>query len=296
MDTATLRTFVVAAQCENFRLTARRRFISQATVTQQIQRLEAELGASLFDRRGRSIRLSSAGRRFQPHAERILQEAAAAISALADAGAETQPLAIAASPHIARTLLPQALRRLRQQLPTLEWSLSVVPSEEVTRHVAEGLSQVGFTRQLPGRSGLSVDRVAVDPHALIVPYDGRDLEHPLPPAEGAIEDGPLFTCDPQATRVAIDGCLRALGLRPRHAIHVGQVDVARALLLAGFGASFLPRSAVLGDLRTGRLLALDLPGATLPEDVVYAVTGAQPPRSAATLVAACRVLGTPDPI
>lgn len=296
MDTQTLRTFVVAAQCENFRLTARRRFISQSTVTQQVQRLEEELGAHLFERTGRSVHLSPAGRRFLPRAERILEELGAAhteLDALRGAG---HRLDIASSPHVARTLLPQALRRLTNRLPGLEWSLTVVPSEDVAREVSEGRSGIGFTRQFPRRSALHVEALAEDPLELVVPHDGRDLEHPLPAFREVLSQGPLFTCDPEATRIAVDEWLKRAAIRPAKTVYTGQVDVARALLLAGFGAAFLPRSAVLPDVRTGRLLALDLQGADLPRDAMYAVTSQEPSDSARELLSIClhlsgRVMG-----
>lgn len=258
-------------------------------MTQQVQRLEQEIGVPLFDRRGRSIQLNAAGRRFLPRAERVLRELAAAGVELGELGAERAPLHIAASPHVSRTLLPVALRQLCARRPGLQWSLSVVPSGEVADRVAQGLSQIGFTRQSPLRAGLRAEVVAEDPQELLVPHDGRDLEHPLPDAREALEAGPLFVCDPQATRVAIDDCLRARAIHPRETVYVGQVDVARSLLLAGFGAAFLPRSAVLPDLRTGRLLALDS-GMDLPSDLVHALTPEDPSAPAQELLAICRRL------
>lgn len=291
MDTQTLRTFVVAAQCENFRLTARRRFISQATVTQQVQRLEEELGISLFERTGRSVQLSPAGRRFLPRAERVLQELLAARTELDALHGAGDRLDVASSPHIARTLLPQALRRLSARLPGLEWALSVVPSEDVAREVAEGRSGIGFTRQFPRRSGLHVETVAEDPLELVVSHDGRDLEHPLPDFREVLSRGPLFTCDPEATRIAVDEWLQRAAIRPAKTVYTGQVDVARALLLAGFGAAFLPHSAVLPDVRTGRLLSLDLQDADLPSDAMYAVTPPEPSGAARDLQSICLHLG-----
>lgn len=61
METEWLRTFMVAAQTENFRETAEKRFITQSTVTKHIQHLERALQTPLFDRQGKTGNVKSAG-------------------------------------------------------------------------------------------------------------------------------------------------------------------------------------------------------------------------------------------
>ncbi|HET7616359.1 MAG TPA: LysR family transcriptional regulator, partial [Bacillales bacterium] len=70
MDIRWLRTFVTAAELENFRHTSEKLYMAQPTVTVHIHHLEERLGAQLFERSGRNIILSEAGKQFLPYARR----------------------------------------------------------------------------------------------------------------------------------------------------------------------------------------------------------------------------------
>ena len=71
METGTIKEFVTLAECLNFSEAASRLFISQSSLSKHIKALEHELGAALFDRTTRSIRLSGAGERYLPYAKEI---------------------------------------------------------------------------------------------------------------------------------------------------------------------------------------------------------------------------------
>ena len=82
--TATLAHFLAAADALHFTRAAETLNVSQPTLSLQIQELERELGAPLFDRVGRSVRLTAAGAVFRRHAARALQEAEMGREAVAD--------------------------------------------------------------------------------------------------------------------------------------------------------------------------------------------------------------------
>ena len=73
-----LTYFLAAANHKSFSAAADSLLLSQPSLSEQIRRLEAELGVALFVRAGRGVELTEAGRLFQPHAERTLAEAEAA--------------------------------------------------------------------------------------------------------------------------------------------------------------------------------------------------------------------------
>ncbi len=281
MDSAALRTFVVAARAGSFRRAAALRYLSQATVTQQIQRLEAELGVLLFDRSGRSVRLSAAGERFLPRAERVLRE-------LAQAGADLAlgrgaPLRIAAAPHIARVFLPPLLSRARSLGG--EWSLAVFPSTEVPDAVRSGAADIGFARFRPLPQDLQARFLYEDDLVLVVAHDGLDLDREPPDAEDLLQRLPLFTYGPGATWVAVEESLRRVQLPLPRPMHVEQVDIAKQFALGGFGLAILPRAAVRAELAYGSALAVPLPGVVLPKDGVYAMLPLEPAPAAQAFAA-----------
>jgi LysR family transcriptional repressor of citA len=276
MDTASLQTFVVAARTENFRRTAQLRFLSQATVTQQIRKLEVELGTPLFERKGRRVQLNRAGSAFLPHAERLLAQARQAAEACRTAGAgRAAPLRIAASPHVAGTLLPNLLRQFPEP-----WSLVVVPSPEVPRLIEEGVADVGLTRARPRASGLLASRILEDPLVLVSAEGDMAGEPALPVFARLLEQETVFTYMPEATWVAIDLALGQLGIRLCKPMPVAQVGIAKAFVLRGLGISILPRLAVTAEMRMGRLVEVPTPGVRFPHDETYLVGRADLPEVA----------------
>lgn len=114
---------------------AERLRIAQPSVSQQIQRLEADLGASLFDRLGRGVALTDAGRALLPRARRIMAEMEEARASVTEDLEEHARLAIGAIPTMAPYLLPGLLRRLRDERPACE----VVVREDLTENLLEAL-------------------------------------------------------------------------------------------------------------------------------------------------------------
>jgi DNA-binding transcriptional LysR family regulator len=73
MDIKWVKTFIVAANYENFRMASEDLYLAQPTVTLHIKNLEEELGLQLFDRKGRHVYITPIGQRFLPHAKKILE-------------------------------------------------------------------------------------------------------------------------------------------------------------------------------------------------------------------------------
>lgn len=285
MDTSALRTFVIAARAGSFRRTAALRYLSQATVTQQIQRLEAELGVSLFERGGRGVRLSAAGSAFLPRAERVLREVGAAqadFAAVQDGS--LAPLRVAASPHISRVFLPSLLARL-DAMQSAPWSLFVLPSLEVPEAVRAGEADVGLARFRPLPAHLQSVFLFEDDLLLLSAHDGLDLEREPPDAADILERLPLFTYGPDATWVAVEEVLRRGGLHALRRMHVAQVDIAKQFMLSGFGAAILPREAIRSELAFGSAIEVPLTGLELPKDGVYAILPGEPAPAAQQFVA-----------
>ena len=110
VDISRLRTFVLAASELNFTRTARLLGFSQSAISQQIRELEGELDATLFERRGRTIRLTPAGERLLPLAAAILRKLERMDAALSPfRGTAGGVLRIGASPVPGAYVLPTVL-------------------------------------------------------------------------------------------------------------------------------------------------------------------------------------------
>lgn len=295
LDLRLLRTFQVAARHLNFHQTAEALYMSQPTVSKHIQQLESELGCELFERLGRTIRLTPAGERFTVYAGRLLEQTDAALQEFSSwlAGRE-QRLSVAASPMVARSILPWILRTYQERMPTVDPVISVLVSEEIPAAIANGDAEVGLSRIEPDDPRLSAELLYHDRVVFVAPPSFRPrmraTDNPAAEAEtGVPQEGdwrqailryPMITYNHPgywddlllAVRQTVTGVQTMV---------VTQVDITKRLVEEGLGVSFLPHSALTRELREGRLVELPVPELVLPVSASWLVVRADRPLAVA---------------
>ncbi|MCA9298271.1 MAG: LysR family transcriptional regulator [Phycisphaerales bacterium] len=137
MEIRQLEYVVAAAEAGTISRAASRCGVSQPSVSQQILKLEEELGVALFDRLGRGVALTEAGRALLPRAKRILAQAQEIESGLrADLERGAGRLAVGAIPTMAPYLLPSLIATLRRESPSCE----IVVREDLTQNLVEAIA------------------------------------------------------------------------------------------------------------------------------------------------------------
>lgn len=286
MDLRILRTFQVAARHLNFHQTASALYLSQPTVSKHIQQLEDELGCELFERWGRSLRLTPAGERFLIYATKLLDEADSALQEFAawQAG-RVQSLTVAASPMVARSVLPWILRTYQQRVPNVETVISILMSEEIPSVIADSKAEVGLSRIPPLDPRLVGEMLYKDPVVFVAP-PGADNQGVAPDAaemSGAdwrtsIQKYPLITHNHPG--YWDDLLIAVRNVVPRiHTMVVTQVDITKRLIEEGLGVSFLPQSAILREVKTGHLVQLPVPEFILPVSASWLILRSDQPLS-----------------
>jgi LysR family transcriptional regulator, hydrogen peroxide-inducible genes activator len=245
MEVHQLRYVCAIADTGNFSRAAERCQIAQPSLSQQVQKLEEDLGARLFDRMGRRVRLTEAGRVFIPHARAILEQMDAARSSVAAKNADLcGSVAAGVIPTVAPYLMPSYTAAFAKKYPDAK--LRIV--EETTSVLIEGLRD------------LSID-VAI----LALPLRHKDLEY-FP-----IRTEPLFAVlrrdHPRASARSMalkdlrgeefvmlrDGhCFRDLSMgacvhariTPKIAFESGQFSSLLGMVAAGVGVSLVPEMAI----------------------------------------------------
>lgn len=136
MNLRDLKYFIALADTRHFGQAAARTFVSQPTLSGQLRKLEAELGAALFERTTKAVALTPLGEALLPHARRAVEEADA-LAQLAKAHRDplVGPLRVGAIPTLAPYLVPLILASLQRRYP----GLKLVLSEEVTAQLIERL-------------------------------------------------------------------------------------------------------------------------------------------------------------
>ncbi|MFI0357506.1 LysR family transcriptional regulator [Actinomadura sp. 9N407] len=254
MDLQQMRYVVAVAEIGNFTRAAEHCLVVQSALSHQIARLERELGARLFDRTSRRVRLTPAGEAFLPAARQALEAADRARAEVAAAAGEIRGrLAIGAIPTVAAVDLPKAMKDFRLRHPGVRITLRVGGSEALAEQVGQGTLDVAFlglpqdTRPKGVRSHELArgELVAVvGPGHPLAGQDETDLERL---GEETFVDFPAGT----AGRAQSDGAFAAAGIRRVVAFEVTAVDFMARMIREGLGIGMLPAAFVpqVPDLR-----------------------------------------------
>lgn len=257
-----LRVFLAVAQVEHVTRAAQALNMTQSAVSAAIAALEARHDVRLFDRVGRNIALTDAGRRFIPHALAVVRQAEAAAGALADLGSGIGgTLRVQASQTVASYWLPPHLVRYRALHPQV--ALEFVPgnTSTVVAAVLEGAADLGVVEGAVDAPGLIAETVAEDLLAVLVarshPWaDGRRLgPQDLAAATWVLREAA------SGTRLAFDAGLRRLGLDPAALpvlLELPTNEACIAAVEAGGVATVLSRRAAAPHLAQGLVAAAGL--------------------------------------
>ncbi|GHO63683.1 LysR family transcriptional regulator [Ktedonobacter sp. SOSP1-52] len=238
---------------------------AQSTITIHMQQLEAELGVSLFVRRGKHIQLTEAGRALQEQADTLTQRARALQQALKDVVAgEAGHLRIGAIEPTASLRLPPLLVQFCQTHPKLHLTLEVGSTHFISQQVATGALDVGICSPPTSQQGLVFDPLFVEPLTVLLPET-----HPLASRASLV---PADLLDQRVLlkergceyRALIETALLARGTNPFSGIEIGSTEVLKRTVQEGLGIAIIPRAAaipllphtVIRDLRD---VALRLP-------------------------------------
>ena len=244
MELQQLRYVVAVAETTSFTRAAERCLVVQSALSHQVARLERELGARLFDRTSRRVRLTPAGAAFLPAARQCLDAAERAAAEVAAAVGEVRGrLTVGVIPTVAAVDIPAALHAFHQRHPQVRIGLRVGASEQLIDQVKAGAIELAFLG-LPVTArpeGVSARRLADDRLVAVVAPG-----HPLagePEVDLARLATEVFVDLPAGTagRAQSDLAFAAAGLGRRVAFEVTTVDLMMVRLIRqNLGIALLP--------------------------------------------------------
>lgn len=208
-----LRIFIAVAEREHLTQAAGALALTPSAVSAAIRALEDRYGTPLFNRVGRRIELSEAGRIFLAEAQATLAMARSAELTLAELGGlKRGALRIHASQTIASYWLPALLVQFRQRYPQIELSLTIGNTQSVARAVVEGGADLGFVEGEIDEPELSVQVVAEDRIAVLVAPGHRWDGQISVTGEELLAGRWVLREQGSGTRSAFEGMLTALGM------------------------------------------------------------------------------------
>lgn len=242
MELYQLQYFLEVARQRNFTRAAGRLHLAQAALSEQIRKLEEELGAPLFQRGRRESTLTAAGETLRTHAEALLDRAAAARLAVEELiGLRGGKLVLGAIPSVSASLLPRAVTAFRKKHPQVELVIAEGTSESVAESVESGRVEMGIL-QNPTPAGPFTERTLLTESFVILVPAGHPIARRRSIQLSALADETFVFFKGRARESALGAC-RAAGFEPRLACESGELETVRALVAAGLGLALLPELA-----------------------------------------------------
>jgi DNA-binding transcriptional LysR family regulator len=258
MEIGQLSAFVEVARRKSVSRAAESLYITQPALSARLQRLEGALGARLFSRTPRGMRLTEAGEAFLPYAVRALETLADGrrlVDSFERGGAGR--LALGAAPAVSTYVLPKLLKRFSVGHPRVAVRVKTGHSEEVLDLVLREQVDVGLVRALRhpdiDSTPLYEDRLILvaEPGHRLAGGDEIRLE------ELAREQLILF--DRTSSYHELTSALfRRAGVQPSGVMELDNIDAAKKMVQEGFGVALLPHTAVVDELEAGVLQAVVL--------------------------------------
>ncbi len=285
MELTLLQAFSAVAEHGSFSLAAEHIHLTQPAVSKRVRQLEDDLGVRLFDRIGRRVRLTEAGRALLPRARRLLNDAAEIRRLLADLSGEVRGrLVMGTSHHIGLHRLPEPLKRFTRAHPEVELDIRFMDSEAACHAVEVGDLELAIVTLPPEPLPRLQSRLIWDDPLIFM----VSREHPLAgrhqvSLEELLKHKAVLPGSNTYTREILERAVHAAGLRLRTGMETNYLETLRMLTEANLGWSLLPATQL-----TPQLAALNVAGMRLSRRL-GAVTheGRSLSNAARAMIAAC---------
>ena len=256
MDTVHLKAFLRIAEIGSISRAAESLGITQPSLSQQVLRLEDEVGFRLFERTTRGVTLTEAGRVFQEHARHIIHKAEHAIADARELRAEARgQVVFAMPPSIARLLGVPLVEALAERAPLVRARVVEAFSGAIRGWLEADKINLGILYEISSFRHLATRRLAKEELVLVGPC-GRfgsaeaNAEFPL----SALGEEALIAPGPQhGLRQLIEREAARAGIKLHVDQEIDALDTILGLVERGRGLAVLPRCAVAAGLESGRL-------------------------------------------
>ncbi len=241
MELRQLRYFVAIADAGTMARAAGEVFVTQSTLSHQLAQLERDVGDALFERVGRNLRLSDAGRQLLGYARSVL--------ALVDEGAQavrqvravaTGSLKVGVIHSMVTSIIPLVAAGFLRQHPAVKLQMPELSAVEIEAQVAAGALDLGVGFFPPTNDAVTGEHLFDDTLALALP-----TKHELAGARrlrfAQLADVPLAMLSQKfQTRRLVDSYFQQAGVSPKIMIEMDSVDALHRIVEQGVAAAFLP--------------------------------------------------------
>ncbi len=252
MEIHQLRYFVAVAEEGNFSYAADREHVSQPSLSQQIQKLEAELGQQLFDRLPRSVVLTEPGRHLLEYARQILTDIADARRSVGALDGEVAGrLSVGAIPSISLYLLPRLIAGFERAYPKVTFELFEDTTAKLAERLEEGTVDVVLASSGDERPTLAQHSLGKEPLLMLLPEKHRLARKKTIAWSDLASEKFLLLHEIHSLSITVRRLLAANHLKPEVVLQGAQLATIAAMVAAGLGVTVVPEMMVHTDFVKG---------------------------------------------
>lgn len=253
MELAQLDAFIAAADCGSFSRAADLLNVAQPSLSNRIQSLEREVGQALFERMGRGVKLTDAGRAFLPYAQRVLRTLNDGMMVLEGTRDGTAGrLMIGTAPAVGTYVLPKLLKIFCDNREGVDVLVRTGHSDEVLQMVLDDDVQVGFGRPI-NHPDVRTFVLYEDPLVLVVSSQHRYAKHGTVKVEDLADESLILFDRDSGYYGMILGLFRDLGVVPQQQMQLDSIEATKKMVEANLGIALLPEVSVEREIRLGTL-------------------------------------------
>lgn len=259
MELRHLRYFEAVARHSHVTRAAEELHIAQPALSKQISQLEQELHIALFNRVGRSVRLTEAGEALLPHARAVLAQVAVARAEMSErVGLRKGRVSIGTTPTVGTRLLPPALADFSRMYPGIEFRLSEAGLQTLLEELEAGLADMVIVSLPLDDPTVTVEELFSEELVVVV----NNL-HPLAEQQQVrladlSSERWVLTAEDYDLRASVLSACQQVGFVPQVILEGGEIDTLLRLVAAGLGISLMPRLGIPPDATLTVLQVADL--------------------------------------
>ena len=252
MEIHQLRYFVAVAEEESFSRAAEREHVSQPSLSQQIQKLEAELNQQLFDRLPRSVVLTEAGRTLLEYARKILSELADAGRAVAALEQQVAGrLSVGAIPSVALYVLPRLIVSFQRCYPKVTFELFEDTTDKLAQRLEDGNVDVVLASSGDERANLERHSLGKEPLVMLLPQKHRLARTRAIRWSDLAAEKFLLLHEEHSVSLQVRRLLAENHLNPELVLQGAQLVTIAAMVAAGLGVTVVPEMMVQTEFVKG---------------------------------------------
>lgn len=260
MNLHQLRIFTTVARLGSYSRAAGELRISQPSVSIQVADLERSLGVDLFEKLGKRIYLTEAGRVLDEYARRMLDLAEDAQTALEDIkGLHRGRLMVGATATPGTYLVPRVIALFQERYPQVAVELEISNTKRIQERLLHNELDLGVVGWDVSAQDLLVEPFLDDELVLVAPPSHPLAAAGIAHAKGLRDHRLILRERGSGTREALDAALREAGVAITPSMELGTSEAVKEAVAAGLGVTIISRFAVAGEVGTGRLVIVPMP-------------------------------------